>query len=90
MWNGKIGHTDFAKWGEKNNKKVGYNLTRTYYYENNNTGYNNTYTQCPGTLRILNRWRRIRSAHLLQRAGLVQELRSNSSQPSLNSIGKTN
>lgn len=27
------GHTDFAKWGKENNKKVGYNLTRTYYYE---------------------------------------------------------
>ena len=27
------GHPDLAKWGEKNNRTVGYNLTRTYYYE---------------------------------------------------------
>lgn len=29
----KSGHPDFAKWGKENNKIVGYNLTRTYYYE---------------------------------------------------------
>ena len=29
----KSGHPDFANWGKENNKKVGYNLTRTYYYE---------------------------------------------------------
>lgn len=26
-------HPDLAKWGKENNKTVGYNLTRTYYYE---------------------------------------------------------
>jgi hypothetical protein len=27
------GHSDFEKWGQENNKKTGYGLTRTYYYE---------------------------------------------------------
>jgi len=27
------GHPDLAKWGKENNRTVGYNLTRTYYYE---------------------------------------------------------
>lgn len=26
-------HPNFEKWGQENNKKTGYNLTRTYYYD---------------------------------------------------------
>ncbi len=31
----KSKHLDFEKWGKENEKRVGYNLTRVYYYENN-------------------------------------------------------
>lgn len=30
----KSGHPNFNKWGEENNKSIGYGLTRTYYYNN--------------------------------------------------------
>ncbi len=29
----KSGHSDFEEWGKENEKRVGYNVTRVYYYE---------------------------------------------------------
>ncbi len=29
----KSGHSDFEEWGKENKKRVGYNLTRVYYYK---------------------------------------------------------